>query len=87
MKTNGGFQGGLAITSLTTMLERMEKGNLICRKQDESDKHGRSKEMKIANIGQVPYNISYPYRNEHFEEDLEKAFQLGARVAKTALGE
>ena len=31
-------KSGLAITSLTTMLERMEKGNLICRKQDESDK-------------------------------------------------
>ena len=31
-------RSGLAITSLTTMLERMEKGGLICRKQDESDK-------------------------------------------------
>ena len=31
-------QSGLAITSLTTMLERMEKSGLICRKQDDSDK-------------------------------------------------
>ena len=29
---------GLAITSLTTMLERMEKGGLILRKQDSVDK-------------------------------------------------
>ncbi len=29
---------GLAITSLTTMLERMEKGGLILRKQDPADK-------------------------------------------------
>lgn len=29
---------GLAITSLTTMLERMEKGGLILRKQDSADK-------------------------------------------------
>ena len=29
---------GLAITSLTTMLERMEKGGLILRKQDSMDK-------------------------------------------------
>ena len=29
---------GLAITSLTTMLERMEKGGLILRRQDSADK-------------------------------------------------
>jgi len=29
---------GLAITSLTTMLERMEKSGLIVRKQDDADK-------------------------------------------------
>ncbi len=29
---------GLAITSLTTMLERMEKSGLILRKQDDADK-------------------------------------------------
>jgi mobile rSAM pair MarR family regulator len=29
---------GLAITTLTTMLERMEKSDLICRKQDVTDK-------------------------------------------------
>ena len=29
---------GLAITSLTSMLERMEKGGLILRKQDSADK-------------------------------------------------
>ncbi|MCR5769725.1 MAG: radical SAM mobile pair system MarR family transcriptional regulator [Butyrivibrio sp.] len=31
-------KSGLAITSLTTMLERMEKNGLIGRRQDESDK-------------------------------------------------
>ena len=31
-------KSGLAITSLTTMLERMEKGGLILRKQDPADK-------------------------------------------------
>ena len=31
-------QSGLAITSLTTMLERMEKSGLICRRQDDADK-------------------------------------------------
>ncbi len=31
-------KSGLAITSLTTMLERMEKSGLISRRQDEADK-------------------------------------------------
>ena len=31
-------KSGLAITSLTTMLERMEKNGLISRKTDEADK-------------------------------------------------
>ncbi len=31
-------KSGLAITSLTTMLERMEKSGLISRRQDETDK-------------------------------------------------
>ena len=31
-------KSGLAITSLTTMLERMEKGELISRRQDEADR-------------------------------------------------
>ena len=31
-------KSGLAITSLTTMLERMEKSELISRRQDEADR-------------------------------------------------
>ena len=31
-------KSGLAVTSLTTMLDRMEKSNLIFRKQDETDR-------------------------------------------------
>lgn len=35
-------KSGLAITSLTTMLERMEKNGLISRKTDEADKRKNS---------------------------------------------
>jgi len=48
-------KSGLAITSLTTMLERMEKNGLISRKTDEADKRktllfltDKAKELKEA---------------------------------------
>ena len=48
-------KSGLAITSLTTMLERMEKNGLISRKTDEADKRktllfltDKTKELKEA---------------------------------------
>ena len=69
---------GLAITSLTTMLERMEKGGLILRKQDSVDKRktllfltdkARSLEKDYIAVSEEMGDIYY----QGFTEDEVKA--------------
>ncbi|WP_408071657.1 radical SAM mobile pair system MarR family transcriptional regulator [Butyrivibrio sp. JL13D10] len=78
-------KSGLAITSLTTMLERMEKNGLISRKTDEADKRktllfltDKAKELKEAydSVSNEMGNIYYrDFTNKEilqFEEYLNR---------------
>ena len=69
-------RSGLAITSLTTMLERMEKGGLICRKQDESDKRktllfltDKAKDLK-ADYDSVSHEMGNIYYQGFTDEEI-----------------
>ena len=69
-------RSGLAITSLTTMLERMEKGGLICRKQDESDKRktllfltDKAKDLKV-DYDSVSHEMGNIYYQGFTEDEI-----------------
>ena len=78
-------KSGLAITSLTTMLERMEKNGLISRKTDEADKRktllfltDKAKELKEAydsvsnEMGNIYYRNFTDKEILQFEEYLNR---------------
>ncbi|MBE6004685.1 MAG: radical SAM mobile pair system MarR family transcriptional regulator [Lachnospiraceae bacterium] len=78
-------KSGLAITSLTTMLERMEKNGLISRKTDEADKRKtllfltyKAKELKEAydsvsnEMGNIYYRDFTDKEILQFEEYLNR---------------
>ena len=78
-------KSGLAITSLTTMLERMEKNGLIIRKTDEADKRktllfltDKAKELKEAydsvsnEMGNIYYRDFTDKEILQFEEYLNR---------------
>ncbi|WP_022762010.1 MULTISPECIES: radical SAM mobile pair system MarR family transcriptional regulator [Butyrivibrio] len=78
-------KSGLAITSLTTMLERMEKNGLISRKTDEADKRktllfltDKAKELKEAydsvsnEMGSIYYRDFTDKEILQFEEYLNR---------------
>lgn len=78
-------KSGLAITSLTTMLERMEKNGLINRKADEADKRktllfltDKAKELKEAydsvsnEMGNIYYRDFTDKEILQFEEYLNR---------------
>ena len=78
-------KSGLAITSLTTMLERMEKNGLISRKTDEADKRktllfltDKTKELKEAydsvsnEMGNIYYRDFTDKESLQFEEYLNR---------------
>ncbi|MBB5220011.1 radical SAM mobile pair system MarR family transcriptional regulator [Treponema rectale] len=78
-------KSGLAITSLTTMLERMEKNGLISRKTDEADKRktllfltDKTKELKEAydsvsnEMGNIYYRDFTDKEILQFEEYLNR---------------
>lgn len=78
-------KSGLAITSLTTMLERMEKNGLISRKADEADKRktllfltDKAKELKEAydsvsnEMGNIYYRDFTDKEILQFEEYLNR---------------
>ena len=78
-------KSGLAITSLTTMLERMEKNGLISRKTDEADKRktllfltDKAKELKEAydsvsnEMGKIYYRDFTDKEILQFEEYLNR---------------
>lgn len=78
-------KSGLAITSLTTMLERMEKNGLISRKTDEADKRktllfltDKAKELKEAydsvsnEMGNIYYRDFTDKEIIQFEEYLNR---------------
>ena len=78
-------KSGLAITSLTTMLERMEKNGLIRRKTDEADKRktllfltDKAKELKEAydsvsnEMGNIYYRDFTDKEILQFEEYLNR---------------
>ena len=78
-------KSGLAITSLTTMLERMEKNGLINRKTDEADKRktllfltDKAKELKEAydsvsnEMGNIYYRDFTDKEILQFEEYLNR---------------
>ena len=78
-------KSGLAITSLTTMLERMENNGLIIRKQDETDKRKtllflsdkarelrESYEMVSEEMGSIFYQDFNDEEISEFEEKLER---------------
>jgi mobile rSAM pair MarR family regulator len=78
-------KSGLAITSLTTMLERMEKNGLISRKTDEADKRktllfltDKAKELKEAydsvsnEMGNIYYRDFTDKEILQFEESLNR---------------
>ena len=78
-------KSGLAITSLTTMLERMEKNGLIRRKTDEADKRktllfltDKAKEFKEAydsvsnEMGNIYYRDFTDKEILQFEEYLNR---------------
>ena len=78
-------KSGLAITSLTTMLERMEKNGLISRKTDEADKRktllfltDKTKELKEAydsvsnEMGNIYYRDFTDKEIIQFEEYLNR---------------
>ena len=78
-------KSGLAITSLTTMLERMEKNGLISRKTDEADKRktllfltDKAKELKEAydsvsnEMGNIYYRDFSDKEILQFEEYLNR---------------
>ena len=78
-------KSGLAITSLTTMLERMEKNGLISRKTDEADKRktllfltDKAKELKKAydsvsnEMGNIYYRDFTDKEILQFEEYLNR---------------
>ena len=78
-------QSGLAITSLTTMLERMEKQGLICRVPDEKDRRktllfltDKSKALRLdyEAVSQQMSGIYYAgFTDEEiarFEDDLRR---------------
>lgn len=78
-------KSGLAITSLTTMLERMEKNGLISRKTDEADKRktllfltDKAKELKedydsVSNeMGNIYYRDFTDKEILQFEEYLNR---------------
>ena len=78
-------KSGLAITSLTTMLERMEKNGLISRKTDEADKRktllfltDKAKELKEAydsvsnEMGNIYYRDFTDKEILQFEEYLNR---------------
>ncbi|BAL84772.1 putative MarR family transcriptional regulator (plasmid) [Selenomonas ruminantium subsp. lactilytica TAM6421] len=78
-------KSGLAITSLTTMLERMEKNGLISRKTDEADKRktllfltDKAKELKEAydsvsnKMGNIYYRDFTDKEILQFEEYLNR---------------
>ena len=78
-------KSGLAITSLTTMLERMEKNGLISRKVDEADKRktllfltDKAKELKEAydsvsnEMGNIYYRDFTDKEILQFEEYLNR---------------
>ena len=78
-------KSGLAITSLTTMLERMEKNGLIRRKTDEADKRktllfltDKTKELKEAydsvsnEMGNIYYRDFTDKEILQFEEYLNR---------------
>ena len=80
-------KSGLAITSLTTMLERMENNGLIIRKQDETDKRKtllflsdkarelrESYEMVSEEMGSIFYQDFNDEEISEFEEKLERIF-------------
>jgi len=78
-------KSGLAITSLTSMLERMEKNGLISRKTDEADKRktllfltDKAKELKEAydsvsnEMGNIYYRDFTDKEILQFEEYLNR---------------
>ena len=78
-------KSGFAITSLTTMLERMEKNGLISRKTDEADKRktllfltDKAKELKEAydsvsnEMGNIYYRDFTDKEILQFEEYLNR---------------
>ena len=78
-------KSGLAITSLTTMLERMKKNGLISRKTDEADKRktllfltDKAKELKEAydsvsnEMGNIYYRDFTDKEILQFEEYLNR---------------
>ncbi|MEE1034377.1 MAG: radical SAM mobile pair system MarR family transcriptional regulator [Agathobacter sp.] len=78
-------KSGLAISSLTTMLERMEKNGLISRKTDEADKRktllfltDKAKELKEAydsvsnEMGNIYYRDFTDKEILQFEEYLNR---------------
>lgn len=78
-------KSGLAITSLTTMLERMEKNGLISRKTDEADKRktllfltDKAKKLKEAydsvsnEMGNIYYRDFTDKEIHQFEEYLNR---------------
>ena len=78
-------KSGLAITSLTTMLERMEKNGLISRKTDEADKRktllfltDKAKKLKEAydsvsnEMGNIYYRDFTDKEILQFEEYLNR---------------
>ena len=69
-------KSGLAITSLTTMLERMEKNGLISRKTDEADKRktllfltDKAKELKEA-YDSVSNEMGNIYYRDFTDKDI-----------------
>ena len=92
-------KSGLAITSLTTMLERMEKNGLISRKTDEADKRktllfltDKAKELKEAydsvsnEMGNIYYRDFTDKEILQFEEYLNRIrVNLGNGVANEYL--
>ena len=92
-------KSGLAITSLTTMLERMEKNGLISRKTDEADKRktllfltDKAKKLKEAydsvsnEMGNIYYRDFTDKEILQFEEYLNRIrVNLGNGVANEYL--
>ena len=62
---------GLAITSLTTMLERMEKSGLIRREQDQQDKRKTLLDVS-AGMGRIYYKGFSENEIVQFESYLER---------------
>ncbi|SDM19743.1 transcriptional regulator, MarR family [Kandleria vitulina] len=67
-------KSGLAITSLTTMLERMEKNGLISRKTDEADKRKTLLFLtdKAKNLKEAYDSVSNEMGNIYYRDFTDK---------------